>query len=68
MPLTRLQIADHVSAAFHAQKVTKTDLIEAAETNQAPDDVLHALRSLPDGQFSSLRDLWPHLPEVTVAL
>jgi len=68
MPLTRLQIADHVSAAFEAYTVTKTDLLDAAETNRAPDEVLHALRSLPDGQFSSLRDLWPHLPELPVAL
>jgi Protein of unknown function (DUF2795) len=68
MKLTRLEIADHVSGAFHAPKVSKTELIEAASASRAPSEVLCALGSLPDAQFHSLRDLWPHLPEVPVSL
>lgn len=67
MPLTRLEIADHVSQAFHAPAVSRHDLLEAAVANQAPDEVLQTLTSLPDQPFRSLRDLWPHLPEVPVA-
>lgn len=64
MLLTRLEIADHVSNAFQSPLVSKSDLLAAAQGNRAPEQVMAVLRSLPEAQFRSVRELWQHLPDV----
>lgn len=71
MSITRIQIAEHVGMAFDPdspgepiRRVSKHDLLSHAVATHAAPPLLEALHELPDQPYRSLRDLWPHLPEV----
>lgn len=66
MTVTRIQIADLVCAAFGPTGASKHDLLTAAQTNAAPEQVIQHLQSLPTSHFRQMRDLWEHLQDVPV--
>jgi hypothetical protein len=66
MTLTRVHIAEHVTAAFDPPPASKSDLLTTAAAAQAPEEILQALDSLPERPYHGLRELWAHLPEVPV--
>ncbi len=66
MPVTRVEIADHVRAAFALGPATRQALVDAAAGSQARPEVLGVLRQLPDHRYQELRYLWGDLPEVPV--
>ncbi|MGY1836048.1 DUF2795 domain-containing protein [Blastococcus sp. SYSU DS0510] len=68
MALTRIQVLDHVGAAFDSGPVTTSQLQDAAARNGADADVLDLLRDLPPRQFTSPRDIWPYLPDLPVGV
>jgi hypothetical protein len=65
-PVTRSEIARHTAAAFDHPPVTPGDLVEAVIASRGRPEVIAVLRRLPDGRYTHLRQLWPHLPEVPV--
>lgn len=65
--VTRTDIADAVADLFRAPPVTRAQLFEAAGRAPDPAQLLMVLQYLPDGEYGSLRDLWPHLSWVPVA-
>ncbi len=65
--VTRMDIADVVEDAFTQPPASKGDLLEAAASGQAPTELVAVLEQLPDQQYRTMRDLWPHLATVPVA-
>jgi hypothetical protein len=66
MTVTRIQIADLLCDAFSPTGASKHELLTTAEANDAPDQVLSQLRTLPTRHFPRMRDLWEHLQDVPV--
>ena len=66
MTVTRINIADAVEDAFTQRQASKADLLDWANTHGAGETVIAALSRLPERNFRTLRDLWPHLPGVPV--
>lgn len=66
LPVTRVEIADHIAGAFGHGSVTRDDLIGEAVRTGARDAVIHLLRRLPVGPFRDMRQLWPALPDVPI--
>lgn len=62
---SREEIAAATEHAFRAQPVRRSDLLESADAQRATPATIAALRTLPDDQvFSSVDELWAHLPDV----
>ncbi|WP_017602391.1 DUF2795 domain-containing protein [Nocardiopsis lucentensis] len=61
---SRTDIADHLEGAFSSGPLNRGQVISAAGLQGAPEAVLKALGDLPEGFYSNLRQLWPHLPAV----
>jgi hypothetical protein len=68
MTVPRMEIADCVGNAFGRPPATKDQLIDAASAVGARLEVLVVLQALPERPYANLRELWPHLSEVPVAL
>lgn len=66
MSTTRAEIAAHVTAAFGHGRVTRDELVAAAEQSDASEAVLRVLARLPRGPYDDVRQLWPSLPGVPV--
>jgi len=66
LPVTRVEIIDHLGSAFTGAWVPKTELLAQAERGGARPEVLDVLGDLPDGSFNRPQDLWPELPEVPI--
>lgn len=66
MIVTRIEIADAVEEAFATPPVNKDDLLACATTGRARPEVIETLGRLPERDYRSLRDLWPHLPGTPV--
>jgi len=66
MPVTRVEIADHVRAAFAHGPVSRQALVVAATGSDARPEVLRVLQSLPSRRYQELRHLWSDLPDVPV--
>jgi hypothetical protein len=64
--VTRVEILDHVEAAFTAAAPTRDELLEAAIDSRARPAVLDALRRLPQGRYSDIRRLWEEMPDVPI--
>lgn len=67
-PVTRVEIADHLEAAFDGGPVGRQDLVDAAVTSAARTAVVEVLAGLPERPYSQLRQLWEDLPEVPIGL
>lgn len=65
---TRVEIADHVGAAFDDGSASKDELLESARASHARAEVLTALQRLPARKYPTLRDLWPELEDLPVGV
>lgn len=65
-PVTRIEIANHIEAAFGPVPASRADLIAAARDSGARDETIQLLQRLPDKQYARLRQLWVDLPDVPV--
>jgi hypothetical protein len=62
---SREEIAAATEYAFRDQPARLADLLESAVAQRATPATIAALRTLPADQvFSSVDDLWAHLPDV----
>jgi hypothetical protein len=67
LPVTRVEIVEHVAAAFDGEPSARDQLLELARQRGARSAVLRALEELPHGPFRQVRDLWPFLPDMPIA-
>ncbi|MGH3321790.1 MAG: DUF2795 domain-containing protein [Streptosporangiaceae bacterium] len=67
-PVTRMEIADHVSATFEHGPSSRDQLLEAASDSGARPELVAVLERLPDRRFAALRQLWQDLHDVPVDL
>lgn len=66
MPVTRLEIAEHVASGFIGSPLTREQLVALAQRSGARPAVERILEQLPDGQFQDVRQLWPALPDMPI--
>lgn len=66
--VTRIEIADHVEAAFAAGAAGRDALLGAARAAGARPELLALLATLPDRSYAELRQLWTDLAEVPIGL
>lgn len=66
-PVTRIELLDHIEAAFSAGAASPADLLDAAVGSAARPEVIELLHRLPDTTFRSARDLWYELGEVPMS-
>lgn len=64
--VTRIEIADHVEAAFSGSPVHRDELCERAAKNSARPAALAVLEMLPDRYYRRLADLWADIPAIPV--
>jgi hypothetical protein len=65
--VTRVEIVDHLEAAFADAPVQRDDLLDAVLTAGARPQLIEVLRRLPERRrFHNPRDLWQHLAEVPI--
>jgi hypothetical protein len=64
--VTRVELADHVHAAFSCGPANRDGLVACATSSHARPELITVLHSLPtDKTYPGLRDLWydlAHLP------
>ena len=66
MPVTRVEIVEHIGAAFASAPIGRGELLTLARQGGARPAVLKVLEELPDGPFRKVRDLWPALPDIPI--
>jgi hypothetical protein len=66
VPISRVEIADHVRDVFEHGPVTRTELLAGAADHGARPAVLHTLQRLPDRVYHEVRELWPDIPDVPI--
>lgn len=64
--VTRLEIAEHLAPLFERGAVNRQAMIDAVAG--ARPEVGELLQRLPDRSFTSMRQVWEHLPQVPVGL
>jgi hypothetical protein len=64
--VTRVAIADAVWEAFETGGARTSEILATATSKKAPPAILNRLAELPDRNFSHVRELWRHMPEVPV--
>lgn len=67
-PVTRMEVAQAVRAAFHGTAPKRSEIVTAARDARARSEVLSILDSLPDQRFREVRDLWTELTEIPVGV
>jgi len=65
-PVTRVELLDHIEAAFADGSARRDDLLQTAIETHARSEVLEMLRRLPDSEFRQPRDLWQELVDVPI--
>ena len=66
--VTRVEVIDHIGAAFTGGPLTRSDLLLAAQRVGARPAVLELLERLPDHRFSRPNELWTDLKDVPIEL
>jgi hypothetical protein len=66
--VTRVEVIDHIGAAFTGGPLTRSDLLSAAQRVGARPAVLELLERLPDHRFSRPNELWTDLKDVPIEL
>ena len=66
MPVTRIEIADHIEHVFDGRPHTLEELLDAARSSRARPAVLDTLGGLPPSNYAHLRELWNHLTKTPV--
>jgi hypothetical protein len=64
--VTRVEIAEYLAPLFEHGAVERADMLAAVA--EARPQVGDLLRRLPERSFTSLRQVWEHLPQVPVGL
>ncbi|MGK5499615.1 hypothetical protein [Streptomyces sp. URMC 125] len=64
--VTRLEIAQHLEPLFAAGPADRQTILTAVAP--ARPEVGQVLQELPERQFTSLRQVWGHLPHVPVGI
>ncbi|WP_151484088.1 hypothetical protein [Streptomyces albicerus] len=64
--VTRMEIADHLSALFANGGLSRSDLLIAAAG--ARPELREVLAQLPDRRYTELRQVWEDLPAIPVGL
>jgi hypothetical protein len=64
--VTRVEVIDHIGAAFTGGPLTRSDLLLAAQRVGARPAVLELLERLPDHRFSRPNELWTDLKDVPI--
>lgn len=65
---TRVEIADHIEAAFIHGSASKDELLEVARATNASPQVFATLERLPERRYATLRHLWTELGDVPVGV
>lgn len=68
MPVTRVEIVDHVEGAFFGEPVGREALIAEALHTSGRATVVSILRTLPDRSYSQVRDLWSDLRDIPIGV
>lgn len=63
-PVTRIEIAAAIAAAFGASGVGRADILAAATAHRSRPAVIDTLRRLPERRYVRLNELWDDLDEV----
>jgi Protein of unknown function (DUF2795) len=66
--VTRVEVIDHIGAAFTGGPLTRSDLLLAAQRVGARPAVLELLERLPDHRFTRPNELWTDLKDVPIEL
>ena len=66
--VTRVEVIDHIGAAFTGGPLTRSDLLLAAQRVGARPAVLELLERLPDHRFCRPNELWTDLRDVPIEL
>lgn len=64
--VTRMELVEHIEAAFGNGPIGRGDLLAAATASHARPEVLAVLQRLPDLPYRTVRDLWAELSDVPV--
>ncbi|GLI03954.1 hypothetical protein Pa4123_92350 [Phytohabitans aurantiacus] len=64
--VTRIELANHIEAAFAHGPSTRDSLLAYAVGSHARPEIITTLENLPDKPYGSIRDLWYDLPDVPV--
>jgi Protein of unknown function (DUF2795) len=62
--VTRIELANHIEAAFASGVATRDRLLAYAASSHARPAVIALIRGLPDRAYPSIRDLWDDLAHV----
>jgi hypothetical protein len=66
LTITRIELANHVEAAFAHGPATRDNLLAYAVGSHARPEVITVIENLPDKPYSTIRDLWYDLPDLPV--
>jgi hypothetical protein len=66
LTITRIELANHVEAAFADGPATRDSLLAYAVGSHARPEVITVIENLPDKPYGTIRDLWYDLPDVPV--
>ncbi|GAA1382568.1 DUF2795 domain-containing protein [Catellatospora chokoriensis] len=66
MTVTRTELANHIEAAFAAGPATRDRLLAYAAGSHARPEVIEVLKTLPEGVYPTVRDLWHELGHLPV--
>ena len=66
MTVTRIELANHIQAAFTAGPATRDNLLAYAASSHARPAVIAAIQALPDKTYPTIGDLWYHMSDAPV--
>ncbi|MET7423140.1 DUF2795 domain-containing protein [Dactylosporangium sp. NPDC005555] len=67
MTVTRIELANHIQAAFASGPATRDSMLAYAVSSHARPEVIAALQRLNDKPYPSIRDLWHVLADMPVS-
>ena len=67
MTVTRIELANHIEAAFSSGPATRDSMLAYAAGSHARPAVIAALQRLTDKPYPSIRDLWHDLADIPVS-
>lgn len=67
MSVSRSELFEAVASAFRFAGPTRDELLIEARRNEAGQDVLALVESLPARRFHDVRDVWGELPQLVAS-
>lgn len=68
LPVTRLEVVDHLESAFAGASASKSEVLAEAEHTGARPEVMELLQTLPERRFTRMNELWTELQDVPIEL